>query len=218
MAMLSFALTVTLAIPFAAAPTASSGTADSVITKLRFQRFSLHWEAQPLEDCLAELGAFSGLNFLVAPALRDRADEPVNLRLEKTRLLSILKILADLSQVEFLYQDGVIVATTTEDKIRRMAVLRMYDVRATLFTPTDFVAPRMGLRLSDSFVEEPVREIRREGMSVEDLVDILINATGASQWEHDGVSIQALPGRILVRHTPAMQSRIERVLMALGTL
>jgi hypothetical protein len=191
----------------------------SLSTRLDRARIQVHWEERSLAQSLEEVGRLLGVPLLLAPALQLRADEVWSLTLRETSGRSLLQILERLHEIRFLGQGEVIWATTPADAVRRTARLRIYDVRATLFAPTDFPGPRLGLGLSLGLQEvEPVREVRREPVSVDELVELIRSGTGSSTWEHEGVSISGIPGRLLVRHTPAVHRRVQRILAALGSL
>ncbi len=174
------------------------------------------WDSVDFPEAMQELSAIVGVPIVVLPELADRG-EVVDLTWTRGRALSLLRVLARRHDIHFLLEDGALIATTPEEAIRRTAVVKIYDVRGTVFPLTDFIAPELGLGRRE-FDEPPPREVIQEGVTEDDLVTVLQNATGNDSWDHEGVSIQSTHGRIIVRHTPSMHRRIERILRVLGKL
>ena len=177
---------------------------------------NVRWDGVDLGDAMTELSAVVGVPVIVTADLKDRGDL-VDLAWTGGRALSLLRVIARQHDVKFLLEDGVLIATTEQEAIQRTAMVKIYDIRGQIFPLTDFRGPRIGLARPE-FEEEEPREVTQEGFTEDDLIDVLQSATGRNSWDHEGVSISAMHGRIIVRHSPSMHRRIERILASLGRL
>ena len=121
--------------------------------------------------------------------------------------------------VEFLVRGKVLYATTPEDSVRRRSVTRIHDIRAALVRPPQFRPPRhlgLGRPPRDRFDEQAEDEAQAPKLEGEDIVELILKGTGSRHWDHEAVSIRAIGGRLVVRHTPEMQRKITRLLLSLG--
>lgn len=221
--MLQTFLALSLALSFSptggrAAPSEAADHRPS-LAALEFQTISIHWEGRALEDALRDLGVQLGFSFVLAPELRDRAGDAITVSLSRVRGVTVLRILRSFYDVRFLWQGGVIWVTTEAEAIRRTAVTRIYDVRAALHRPPDFPAPerRVGLPRPGAGGDDPEpAEIPHDPMDVEEFAEIVRSGTGRDLWDFEGVSLTTLPGRLVVRHSPEVHRKIQRILFALG--
>jgi hypothetical protein len=176
------------------------------------------WRDASWGEVARDLSVLTGRNFLVARALEDRGDASLTLRLEGVAAGALLRILKSSFAIEVVFEHEVFFLTTPEDALRRSAVVRIYDASAALYEPPDFVAPEMGLRGSSDAPEPRPREEPRPQRDVAELVELVVRATGASLWEQEGAVLQGIGTRLLVRHTPAVHRKVQRVLRALEAL
>jgi len=201
----------------AAAPAAP---ADPLVSRLVHTRMTLDWEAVPLDRALEQIGAQARVSFVITSALRDREMPQLNLKLSKIRVMSLLRILQKSYSVEFLEQGGVVLVTSPEDRVRRTAVLRIYDVSTALYRAPDFIGPEIVLRGSEGFDDyrpEPLEE-EREPRDIGEILDLLRNSVEPETWDFEGVSIDTFGHRkIVVRHTPEVHRKIQSVLRAVAS-
>ena len=100
-------------------------------------------------------------------------------------------------------------------------VLAMHDVRALTMPITDFAGPRLGL----GNVEDPNDEggafggplESRSRLEGDQIVELVRSNVAPGTWEEEGVSIDMHEGLLIVRHTPAVQRHVRRLLADLAT-
>ena len=224
MRMLAAVLLSLATLPEAAsaAPQRSSrgSTQDTSVqawkTSLR-RTISVHWEDTAWKDVARDLRLLLDLPIVVAKPLKDD-DANIEMKLDRVRADLVLKMLRDNADVRFIVDRGILWITTPQDAVKRSAVLRMYDIRAITRSRTSYRPPRdmglPGLRPDDD--REQVEVV--EGVDESEVVDLIQNGTGPANWELDGVSIQSMSGRLVVRHTPGMQRKVFKILLGLGAL
>ena len=201
-------------------PSRSFFTTSTRTLRSRLDRMKLtvEWEDAPLEDVVRQLSVQLGCNMVLAPAAAERAGDTVSLKLTKLRARSVLDLLSSSQDLEFLMKGGVVLVTTPEDAIRRTAVLRVYDVASAMYRAPDFRGPEIVLRGSggyDDFEPEPLEEIP-EQRTADEILDLIQSHTGDVDWDAPGVSIDTFGSRkIVVRHTPEVQRRVLRMILAI---
>jgi len=189
-----------------------------ILNKLVSLRLTVSWKDMTIGEVVADLRRRVGLNVLVARPLQGRAGDPaVDLGLSRVRALTVMRIAAEQNGFVFQNRGGILWATTAEDAVRRSIVLGIHNVRDILYVPPDFPAPRiLGIEPGrrdggfGGFEDELERE--PSSMDPEQVVDLVRSATGEKTWEHEGVSIGYMNGRIVVRHSPGVQARVARLL------
>ena len=158
----------------------------------------------------------TGLPLVMTAALADRESERLTLQLRNVPATAVLRHLQATMNLGFYARDGVIFVTSREDVVAKTSILKIYDVRSWLRSTTDFRPRPIGLRPSTQWRDsEEELEVVREGMNIDELVDLIRRATGASAWEHEEVSLRGFHGRLVVRHTPSMQRKVLSILAQL---
>ncbi len=175
---------------------------------------SVDWTDLRLEDCVRDLRDRTGLNILLSAGARASDFEVAALELRRVSPLLLVQLLAEESGLIARFGRGMVVFETPEESVRRSATLAIYDLASRFYEPPDFPAPRIGIR---PVIEEDFEDvIRPEARDFQEIVDILRSATGEANWEIEGTSMQVAGKRLIVRHTPAMQRRVARLLDALS--
>ena len=189
-----------------------------VLNLLETRRVTVDWEDTTLREAVADLRRQTRLNFVFSSKAVDLAENEISFKLRDVPVGPVLHILAG-EDVVFQHRHGVIHVTTREDAVRHASIMRIYDTRGLLYVPPDFPGPKIGLGVSGSggFEEEEEPE-PREGWNPDEVIDLIQNATGASNWELEGVSMNMMGGKLVVRHTPVMQRRVQRLLLVLGMI
>ncbi len=79
---------------------------------------SLALEKQPLEEVFGQLRAQTNVNFVVDPALGEKAKGPLTLTLLNAPVDSALLVLAALAEVDFVWLDNIFFVTSTDKATR----------------------------------------------------------------------------------------------------
>jgi hypothetical protein len=190
-----------------------------LLNRLKRGRLSIAWEDRELQDAVEELAKRLEINILIAAPLKERKEETISMTLRDVNAGTLLKLLEESLGVAFQNRQGVVWVTTPEDAIKHAIILRVYVIAELLYVPPDFPAPRsMGLNASGSSPagEREEESEPREQKDPEFLVDLIRQTTGGEkQWEIEGVAIQVIGKRLVVRHTPEMQRQVARMLDSL---
>ncbi|MCB9831468.1 MAG: hypothetical protein H6807_03265 [Planctomycetes bacterium] len=195
-------------------PTRLARRDDALFLRLREIRLDVSWRDLDLAHCVADLRERTGLNIILGPEARELDLRVGDLRLRQVAPLLLVQLLAEQSGLVARFDRGLVVFETPAETLRRTAVLGLYDLASRFYEPPDFPAPRLGL--GATIDEDFVAEVRPEPRDDDQLVDLIRAATGAENWDFEGASIQVAGRRLIVRHTPAMQRRVARLLDALS--
>ena len=190
----------------------------TMVRRLQGTRLSVDWEEIALRDAIRHIGRNVRINMVILGAVRERADEPVSLKLKDVSAMTILKVLRSRCEVEFQHRHGVLVVTTQADALEKSMVLVLHGIHEILYTPPDFPAKaRLGLSGSGSRGDEEAKEESREPRFDPDyVVDLVRSSTGGDKvWDARGASISHHKGKLIVRHAPHIQSRVRQILRAL---
>jgi hypothetical protein len=183
--------------------------------RLSNTRSDVAWTDRPLADVVRDLAKTINATLLFAPSAAARKDETISLEIRGATLATVFKLVAEATKLRFVYERGVIHLATEEDAMRRSMVLRLYAVGELLYQPPDFPASRLDLHPGP--VREPEAEQEdakpRDGSEVVDLVKL---ATGEEVWSVEGASITVSKSLLVVRHTPAVQAQVRRMLAQAG--
>jgi hypothetical protein len=194
--------------------TMRDGGETRTMARLRHTSLNVSWIDRSLEDCVRDLRARTGINFLLSGGARAAEFEVAALELRRVSPLLLVQLLAEESGLVARFGRGLVIFETMEESVRRTATLAIYDLASRFYEPPDYPAPRIGIR--PTIEEDFEDEIRPEPRDFQEIVDILQSATGEGNWEIEGCSMQIAGKRLIVRHTPAMQRRVARLLDALS--
>jgi len=198
-----------------AAPSSSPGRVSEL--RLKATRMSVDWDQVPLKEAIHQVRRRAGENLVLGRAIRDRVDEPVDLILRDVTALTILKLLQQQYDVRVVRRHGVLLVTSPEDALRGQMALRVHQVRLILYTPPDFPpAVRLGITAGPPRPLDATDERPEPRMTPDALVELVRQNTGGERvWEVPGASIEHHGGNLLVRHGPAVQRRVARLLVRL---
>ncbi len=218
--------TTWIALAAAAALAAPAGAQDEggeakqrVVEKLNSMRVSLDFASAPLDDVIAYLRDFSGINIHVTDEVRGKFSEEqlrVTIKVKDLPLKSALKLVLAGRDLGAVYKEGV-VQITTKENAQSALVTRVYDVRDLLFKIQDFPGPRVELanpsggagNLGASFTidEESVSPITEDFIT-----EIVKSNTGDKSWEEGGASITLANGLMVVSQNKRVHGEVGRLL------
>jgi len=185
--------------------------------RLAGTRISLELEDASFEETIQLVSKVTGVNLVIAPALRNEGvgDFRLTLKLQDIPAKDALSLILEFHDLGMTYRSGVMMITTKADA-RGKPVLRLYSISDLTFKLQDFPGPDMNLRTADfELIQEEVPERDDPFEDPEYIVDIVRNNVMPETWDAEGVSITATKRFLVVRQSPAAHAEIARLLMLL---
>ena len=210
----------------ASAAWAQEGGEDSdprkaeVVRKLSSMKISMDFQDRPMEEVLAFLRDFSGLNIVVDAEVSTSLGEDqlkITMRVKELTLKSVLKLMLSSKNLTATYKEGVILIVP-KGKVDKAVVLQIYDVRDLLVKIQDFAGPRVelvspsagggGPLTGASFtLEEPKSTITEEFIT-----EMIRSNTGDRTWdENPNASITLANGMLVVSQSRRVHEEIKRL-------
>lgn len=188
------------------------------VNKLGTMRVSVDFSSTPLEEAVAFLRDFTGLNILVdAEVARNKSEDQlkVTLKVKDLLLKSVLKLMLAARDLTAMYKEGVILVVPRA-KVDQAVSLQLYDVRDLLVKIQDFPGPKVELvspkaggspLVSATFVfEEPTSVITEEFIA-----DMVRQNTGDKTWdENPNASLTLTNGILVVSQSRRVHEEIKR--------
>ena len=159
-----------------------------------------------LDELLDIVRKDADINIVVDRRAADRVDlkRPAELKLKEVPARLALRWAAALYGLEISAAGGAVVITHPDHPGTTLAT-RIFEVGGLTSRPADFAAP------SDA-VREPVVVLEGSSLSGsadDSTISLIRQAVAPTSWESDAISIQAVqPGRISIRHYPAVLDRV----------
>ena len=115
--------------------------------KLETMKIDMSFEATKLEDILAFIRDFSGLNILLDASVRDKVDmeKAITFKVKELVLKNVMKLLLQQFGLDYVITEEKVVLLTTPDKAHGKSVLELHDIRDILVKLQDFAGPRVEL-------------------------------------------------------------------------
>ena len=203
----------------ASAQDGSNDGARKIRDRIASIRITLDFNGARLDEVIAYVQEYSGLNFHLDSEARAKDLESgarVTIKLKDVTLKTALKLVLNPRDLGCVYRDGVIVIAT-KARLGTEAVTRVYDVRDLMFPIRDFEGPRMELHPPGSskmgiipFLseEEPVATLNSEF-----LVDLIRTSTGDRSWDDtSSSSITQMNGLLVVSQSKSVHDEVRRLL------
>lgn len=190
------------------------------------QLVPMNFSETSLEDAISFFNITTGANFIIDPAVRDMAaDATLDLRLAPMPARKALDLLMEFSGIEIAYrvEDGV-VYIVTKDQAAGGQTLEFYDVRDLTRTVSSFPSRDFNLTPSGSFADEEPEEIEPAPIVVDadNLAELIRSNIDPDSWSDPSNTLNFVSGALVVRQTPAIHKKIEKLLSDLrhnaGTL
>jgi hypothetical protein len=179
---------------------------------------SVNFDGTTVGDVVRHLGAVTGVNIVLGPALLKEGDPDllkVTLRLQKVTARQVLEMTAENLGLGIGFQSGVLTLTTAKDA-RGRPTLRMYLLSDITMPIRDFPAPDLMLHPAGSerqVVEET--ETKPAFSDGDDILRLLKDVTGPGTWEDEGISATVMKEWLVVRQYEDVHEQIARVLFLL---
>jgi hypothetical protein len=179
---------------------------------------SVTFEGTTLADAVDYLGAVTGMNLMIGPALRkDGAADAIrfDLRLRKVTAKQVLDLMVSGRDLGIGFQNGVVTVTTLRES-RGKPVLRLYPIGDMLLPIRDFPAPDLILRPAgaERTAEEPT-ETKHPYGDADEILAMVRDHTGSGTWEDEGVSASAMGDWIVVKQYEEVHAEIARLMRLL---
>jgi tetratricopeptide (TPR) repeat protein len=203
---------------------AEGGVDDPEILAINRQldtiKMTLDFQNQRLEDMVAYIREFTGLNIFIEQNLGDKFDptKQVTFRVRDIQLRTAMRLMLDQFELDYVVDESRIVKITTRDKAGGRAVPELHDIRDILVRIQDFAGPKVELTAPGgagaalagaSFtLEEP----KESSVSEEQIVDLIKDNVAPGSWEGE-YTIEKTPNQqLIVNHTPKVHKELQQFL------
>ena len=211
---------------------AQEGTGESeadprkqeAVNKLNTMRLTVDFKDNTLDEALAFVRDFSGLNIVVDAEVGTKVSVDslkVTLRVKDLLLKSCLKLMLGQRDLTAIYKDGVVLVVP-KGHADRTVYLQIYDVRDLLVKLQDFPGPKVelvspskgggGPLVGASFtLEEPKTVI-----SEEFITEMVKANTGDRSWdENPGATLALTNGMLIVSQSRRVHAEVKRFILML---
>ena len=192
---------------------------QEVVNKLNTMRITVDFANQTLEEAIAYLRDFTGLNIVVdAEVYKAQSEDQLKVTLKVKDLLvkSVLKLMLNARDLTAMYKDGVVLVVP-KGKLDKSVTLQLYDVRDLLVKIQDFAGPKVELTSPQKGGGGPLTgatftlEEPRSTITEEFITDMVKQNTGDKSWdENPNASITLTNGVLVVSQSKRVHEEIKR--------
>jgi type II secretory pathway component GspD/PulD (secretin) len=178
--------------------------------KLDTMKIDLAFENTKLEDILAFIRDFSGLNIILDAAVRDKVDpdKAITFKVKDLVLKNVLKLLLSQFGLDYHITEEKVVLLTDPKKAGGGNVLELHDIRDILVKLQDFAGPRVELVSPQAGGAGPLTgatftldEPKESSVGEEQIVDLIKENIAPGTWEGDQ-TIEKTPNQQLLVNAP----------------
>ena len=190
-----------------------------VVNKLNTMRVSVDFNNQTLEEAIAFLRDFTGINIVVdAEVYKSQSEDQlkVTLKVKDLLLKSVLKLMLSSRELTAMYKEGVVLVVP-KGKIDKAVTLQLYDVRDLLVKIQDFAGPKVELVSPQKGGGGPLTgatftlEEPRSTITEEFITDMVKQNTGDKSWdENPNASLTLTNGVLVVSQSKRVHEEIKR--------
>ncbi|MBI3857421.1 MAG: hypothetical protein HY293_17175 [Planctomycetes bacterium] len=192
---------------------------QEVLNKLNTMRVSVDFANQTLEEAVAFLRDFTGINIIVdAEVYKNQSEDQlkVTLKVKDLLLKSVLKLVLSSRELTAMYKEGVVLIVP-KGKVDKAVTLQLYDVRDLLVKIQDFAGPKVELVSPQKGGGGPLTgatfslEEPRSTITEEFITDMIKQNTGDKSWdENPNASITLTNGVLVVSQSKRVHEEIKR--------
>lgn len=190
------------------------------VNRINTMRVSVDFTGTPLEEAVAFLRDFTGLNILVdAEVYKNQSEDQlkITLKVKDLSLKSVLKLMLTSRELTAMYKEGVLLVVP-KSKIDKAVTLQLYDVRDLLVKIQDFNGPKVelvspqkggggGPLVGGVFTLDEPRSVITE----EFITDMVKQNTGDKSWdENPNASMNLSNGVLVVSQSKKVHEEIKR--------
>jgi len=189
-----------------------------VVNRLNTMRVSVDFTNNTLEEAVAFLRDFTGLNILVdAEVYKNQSEDQlkITLKVKDLYLKSVLKLMLGARELTAMYKEGVVLVVP-KGKIDKAVSLQLYDVRDLLLKIQDFPGPKVELvspqkggspLVSATFTFDEPHSVITEDF----ITEMTKQNTGDKTWdENPSASMTLTNGVLVVSQSKKVHEEIKR--------
>ena len=190
-----------------------------VVNRLNTMRVSVDFTNHTLEEAVAFLRDFTGLNILVdAEVYKAQSEDQlkITLKVKELALKSVLKLMLNSRDLTAMYKEGVVLVVP-KGKIDKAVSLQLYDVRDLLVKIQDFAGPKVELVSPQKGGTGPLvgavfnLEEPHTVMTEEFITEMVKQNTGDKTWdENPNASMNLTNGILVVSQSKRVHEEIKR--------
>jgi type II secretory pathway component GspD/PulD (secretin) len=178
--------------------------------KLDTMKIDLAFENTKLEDILAFIRDFSGLNIILDAAVREKVDpeKAITFKVKDLVLKNVLKLLLAQFQLDYRITEEKVVLLTDPKSAGGGNILELHDIRDILVKLQDFGGPRVELVSPSAGGGGPLTgatftldEPKESSVGEEQIVDLIKENIAPGTWEGEQ-SIEKTPNQQLLVNAP----------------
>jgi hypothetical protein len=201
-------------VPAQAKRAAKTPRQEEIAAKLDTIKISLDFHDAALPDVLDFIRSFSGIDFMLDPAVRERHGEEqlkITMKVNDLPLRSALRLMLHGKGLTAVCREGVLVVVPREEAEKHV-VLRIYDVRDLMMKLEDNPGPCIalrppgegaGIKIDDYFEEW------KEPPKTEFILEMIRKNCGGTSWEENpNASITFNNGLLMVNQTPRVHAEV----------
>jgi tetratricopeptide (TPR) repeat protein len=191
--------------------------------KLDTMKMDIGLETAKLEDIIAFIRDFTGMNIIIDAGVRDKVDleKQITFKVKDLVLKNVLKLLLSQYGLDFTITEEKVVLITTPDQAGGKPILELHDIRDILVKIQDFPGPKVELTSASGggtpltgatfTLEEP----KESSVGEEQIVDLIKENIMPGTWEGQ-YTIEKTPNQqLLVSHTPRAHRELREFLQKL---
>ena len=179
---------------------------------------SVTFEDTPLPQVVSWLGAATGLNLTLGPALIKEGDPDairITMTLRQVTAKQVLDLIVDGRGLGVGFHSGIVLVTTAKEA-RGKPTLRLYPVSDITHPLRDFPAPDLVLRSQgDEREVEQESETKSAFPDADSVLNLVKDHTGEGTWDDGDTSASVMGDTIVIRQYPEVHREIADLLAML---
>src|SRR6185436_7384206 len=189
------------------------------VNRINTMRVSVDFTNTSLEEAVAFLRDFTGLNILVdAEVYKNQSEDQlkITLKVKELSLKSVLKLMLGSRELTAMYKEGVVLVVP-KSKVDKAVTLQLYDVRDLLVKIQDFNGPKVELVSPQKGGSGPLvggvftLDEPKSVITEEFITDMVKQNTGDKSWdENPNASMNLTNGVLVVSQSKKVHEEIKR--------
>jgi len=189
------------------------------VNRINTMRVSVDFTNTSLEEAVAFLRDFTGLNIIVdAEVYKNQSEDQlkITLKVKELSLKSVLKLMLGSRELTAMYKEGVVLVVP-KSKVDKAVTLQLYDVRDLLVKIQDFNGPKVELVSPQKGGPGPLvggvftLDEPKSVITEEFITDMVKQNTGDKSWdENPNASMNLTNGVLVVSQSKKVHEEIKR--------
>ncbi len=180
------------------------------------QKVTVNFDGKDLVETVDFLQRITGVNIILDPAVIAGSPPLVNLKVADMQLKFVLDYIMRSTSLNYTLRDEAIFISNAAG-MRGTLSMKLYDIRDLTHQLQNFPGPDLNIPEGASTgiqILPPVAQ-QREAATVNAFIDIVKRVVAPTEWATEGVSIEEYNGQMVVHHSSAVHSEIEKLLRTL---